>query len=325
MALLPTQFTPVSASLADLVGERYVGAVCRARAALSGESLDELTHRASQRVDLYPDALNRRLVSLLPRVGEAVCVNTGEATAKGASTAAFNAASQTQQAPVSGLGYLRVTEGGRLCLTSKSEHYHLPLGHSFPGYRLLEAARSLGIANATHNNTRGHITRLLEEELVRVANDVPAGDAKALDEVLDSRDPGVMNRVLNLETGSLAAEAALKMCLARFTRSQEDSVPLPYADRTPVVLVLGNDEGGLQGNYHGTTLITQALRGMWPDLAEALDRAGKLRVAALRPNNLSDLEEAFVRYEKAPYKVAGFFHEIVMMNYGARLLSREFL
>ena len=59
----------------------------------------------------------------------------------------------------------RVGEDGRLWLISKSEHYHVPLGHGFPGYALLDRARRLGIPNATHNNTRGRITRLLEEEL----------------------------------------------------------------------------------------------------------------------------------------------------------------
>ena len=45
-------------------------------------------------------------------------------------------------------------------------HYHAALGHDFPGYRLLQIAGRLGVCNATHNNTRGHMTRLLERELV---------------------------------------------------------------------------------------------------------------------------------------------------------------
>jgi acetylornithine/succinyldiaminopimelate/putrescine aminotransferase len=48
-------------------------------------------------------------------------------------------------------------------------------------------------------------------------------------------------------------------------------------------------------------------------------------VAAIRPDSLPDLEAAFATYEQDNLKVAGFFHEIVMMNYGGRLLSREFL
>ena len=70
----------------------------------------------------------------------------------------------------SALGIFRVGEDGRLYLISKSEHYHTPLGHGFPGYTLLDCARQLGIPNATHNNTRGQITRLLEEELVAAVN-----------------------------------------------------------------------------------------------------------------------------------------------------------
>ena len=74
----------------------------------------------------------------------------------------------------SALGIFRVGEDGRLYLISKSEHYHTPLGHGFPGYTLLDCARQLGIPNATHNNTRGQITRLLEEELVAAVNGGPA-------------------------------------------------------------------------------------------------------------------------------------------------------
>jgi hypothetical protein len=36
------------------------------------------------------------------------------------------------------LGYYRVGEDGRLYLMTKSEHYHAPLGHAFPGYTLIE-------------------------------------------------------------------------------------------------------------------------------------------------------------------------------------------
>jgi len=52
------------------------------------------------------------------------------------------------------MGFFRIGEDGRLYFASKAEHYHLSLGHAFPGYRLLEHARSLGIPNSTHNNTR---------------------------------------------------------------------------------------------------------------------------------------------------------------------------
>jgi 4-aminobutyrate aminotransferase-like enzyme len=198
------------------------------------------------------------------------------------------------------------------------------LGHSFPGYHLVERARRLGIPNATHNNTRGFITRQLEEELVSNGNGLPPGDAPALKAALGSTAPDVVNRVLNLETGSLAVEAALKLVLARFYRSEE-TMPLPkYHGRIPVLLVVGNDDGGLKANYHGTTMLTQMMRGMWPELYEAARERG-FRVTAIRPDSLSDLEAAFANDERDNCKIAAFFHEIVMMNYGGRLLSREFL
>jgi acetylornithine/succinyldiaminopimelate/putrescine aminotransferase len=227
-------------------------------------------------------------------------------------------------APLSALGYFRIGEDGHLYLTAKSEHYHASLGHAFPGFHLLERARRLGIPNATHNNTRGFITRRLEQELITSVNNLPPGDTGALKAVLASTDPEVPNRVLNLQTGSLAAEAALKLVLARFYRS-EATVPLPkYHGRIPVLLVVGNDDGGLKANYHGTTILTQVMRGMWPELYEA-NRERGFRVTAIRPDSLPDLEAAFANYERDDLKIAGFFHEIVMMNYGGRLLSREFL
>ena len=102
-------------------------------------------------------------------------------------------------------------------------------------------------------------------------------------------------------------------------------MPLPkYHGRIPVLLVVGNDDGGLKANYHGTTMLTQVMRGMWPELYEAARERG-FRVAAIRPDSLPDLEAAFANDERDNLKIAGFFHEIVMMNYGGRLLSREFL
>jgi 4-aminobutyrate aminotransferase-like enzyme len=66
------------------------------------------------------------------------------------------------------------------------------------------------------------------------------------------------------------------------------------------------------------------MRGMWPELYGKIEPEG-FRVVPIRPNSLADLEAAFVAFETGNFKLAGFFHEIVMMNYGGRLLSREFL
>ncbi|HOF87938.1 MAG TPA: aminotransferase class III-fold pyridoxal phosphate-dependent enzyme, partial [Armatimonadota bacterium] len=299
-------FQDVCCSLADLVGDGYVRAVCAARAAVSGEDEAALLALATTPVDFFPRAFQQRLSAMLPKVGESI-ISPVPPTAVGATTKSFAAATHTALAPVNGFGYYRVGEDGRLYLLTKSEHYHAPVGHGFPGYQLLEIARRLGIPNATHNNTRGHITRLLEEALTAAAGNG-------------------LDRVLNLETGSLAVEAALKMILARFYRVQEDAEPPSYAGHVPVILVMGSDDGGPQANYHGTTLFTQLMRGMWPELAVGMERAGQFAVLPIRPNRLEDVEAAFATYDgHSAGKIAGFFHEIIMMNYGARRLTPEFL
>ena len=314
------QFIPVKLSLRDIAGDEYIAAVGAASELLNGKKAIETLTESS--VEFFPDDMQQQLASLLPRVGQQVLAQPLVASARGATTQQFHAATRIAPAPLSGLGYYRIGEDGRLYLLTKSEHYHAPLGHAFPGYRLIEHAKRLGIPNATHNNTRGHLTRLLEEALVAAAKGIPEDDRAALEAVFEQ--PRALNRVLNLETGSLVAEAALKMMLARFYTIQDEAPPR-YHGRTPVLLVMGNDDGGLHANYHGTTTLTQCLRGMWPELAEALQRAGTLQVVAIRPNSVEDLDAAFRRYEQPPYKIAGFFHEIVMMNYGGRLLSRAFL
>lgn len=325
-AIRDADFIPVVRSLADLLGREYVEAVCSAREVLTGEPTAVVQAAAAEQVEFYPEAEQTRLAGLLPRVGNVVTGQPLRNTANGASTEKYRAATKTAAAPLSALGCYRIGEDGRLYLITKSEHYHTPLGHGFPGYRLLDLARRLGIPNATHNNTRGFITRRLEEELVRTANGLAPDDAEGLSAVMARRDDlRVLSRVLNLETGSLAVEAALKMTLARFYRMQADMPEPKYRGRTPVILVMGNDDCGLQANYHGTTVLTQMLRGMWPSIHETMETAGLWKVVPIRPNNREDLDRVFAAYEKGKFKVAGLFHEIIMMNYGGRRLTCEFL
>ena len=319
-----TVFEPVVLSLCEMVGREYIESVCAARAFLSGESEAELLRLAEGKVEFYPHAFHERLVSLLPSVGSACCRPVAQ-SALGATSIAFQANSKRGLAPQSALGYLRIGEDGRLHLTSKSEHYHTPLGHGFPGYKLIERARRLGIPNATHNSTRGHITRLVEEELVCRAGGVASGDSTSRARLLASHDPARLTRVLNLETGSLAAEAALKMVLARFYKPQAAAQEPKYWGRLPVVVVMGDDKGGLEANYHGTTMLAQIMRGMWPELLTALEHDGAVFVRSLRRNRVDELERLFEVYEKPPYKIAGVFHELLMMNYAAHLLSDDFV
>jgi len=324
MAKMKTHPSNLRRSLVDLLGADYLKAVCEARAFLDGTEAAALEAIAGEQVDFYPDSFRERGDRLVESIGQKV-VSGLPASARGAGSEAFRRATRTAQAPLAGCGCLRVGEDGVLYLISKSEHYHASLGHDFPGYRLIENAKKLGVANVTHNNTRGHVTRLLEEELVRAASGLKPGDGKSLQRVLESRAPHTLNRVLNLETGSLAVEAALKMMLARFYRLHPHFPPPPYQGRVPVFLVMADKEGGRQANYHGTTLLTQAMRGMWPELSAALDREDLFVVRPVRLNDPAHFEQELRRYESGKHKVAGFFHELILMNYGGIRLEERFL
>jgi len=314
----------VRRSLSDLVGEEYCAAVCAARAFLTGADPANLAASAATKIDFIPATFLDRCNMLVGEVGAGVS-SAMKSSARGAGTRSFNSATRTGAAPIGGYGFTRIGEDGRLYLVSKSEHYHASLGHEFPGYELVEIARSLGISNVTHNNTRGHITRTLEQELVRSASAIQRGDTAGLGRLLDDTAPHVLNRVINLETGSLAVEAALKMMLARFFRLAETRESPPYEGKIPVFLVVGDFNGGIDANYHGTTILTQVLRGLWPLVRGKIEEAEIFLVRPVEINNPDSFRSVVEKYDTGPYKVAGFFHEIVLMNYGAVLLSKEFL
>lgn len=319
-----TNFISVQKSLSDLLGEEYTRLVCEAASFLTGADLSSLQQIATTKVDFFPDSFHHRLLSLLPNVGKICCAPLNNPR-PGSTSRQFANHSKLTAAPLSGFGFYRVGEDGRLFFISKSEHYHCSLGHRFPGYSLVEYAKQLGIPNATHNNTRGTITRILEEELVRTASAIPEGDSIALQNTLTSNEKSVLNRVLNLETGSIAAEAAIKLVLSRFYKPQENSPAPQYSGKIPVLVVIGDDDHGLIANYHGTTIVAQLMRGMWPEMFQRIETHQIFLVKCIQTNNWSDVESVFSNYESDRYKIAGIFHELVLMNYGAKRLHKEFV
>ncbi len=64
--------------------------------------------------------------------------------------------------PLGGIGAFRIGEDGKVYLAAKSEHYHVSLGHNFPGYRLMQIARELGIPNVI---ARSAFVNYVEEDL----------------------------------------------------------------------------------------------------------------------------------------------------------------
>ncbi len=314
----------IQRSLKDLLTEEYIEAVCEAGSFLTGRPKRQLLDTAEEQVDFYPEWFQRRQEDLLSCVGEKVVAGT-IASARGAGSNAFIRATRKTMSPLAGLGVLKIGEDGRLYLASKSEHYHASLGHGFPGFKLLDHAKDLGISNITHNNTRGFITRRIEEELIRVAHGIPKTDPKALEAILNSDEPHVLNRVINLQTGSLVVEAALKMALSRFYRFQDSDKQPRYSGKTPVILVVGDEEGGKSANYHGTTMFTQMMRGLWPDMYRAFETNDVFRIIPVKINDIADFRRAVSVYNSGTYKAAGFFHELVLMNYGAIRIEKDYI
>ena len=311
-------------SLVDIVGAEYINKVCAATAKLNGSNAAELHRIAEKKVDFYPQALVDKLNSMIGMIGKDFSPPLEKSSA-GAGTAAFDGAFHRENAPLSGLGFYRIGENGKLAVIGKSEHYQASCGHNFPGAELLANAAAIGITNITHNNTRGHITRLLERELVRIANGIAPGDEAALEKVIKSTSPHVLNRVINLETGSLACEAAFKMMLARFYKLQSHFPAPAYSGKTPVFLVMADLNGGKEANYHGTTVMTQMLRGMWHELYEMLEKCGALKCVAVNINDKASFANAVKEYDHGDFKVAGFIHELVLMNYGGIRLDNDYV
>lgn len=315
-------FNSPTMSLEQLLGKEYCDAVCKAAVYNGLTTCEEASALISEKIDFYPSEVQARDEAVLSFVGNSV-IPAFDNKNDGAATDAFAAALHKSASPLSARGCTRIGEDGRLYFIGKSEHYHSSLGHAFPGYKLTANAKKLGIPNATHNNTRGYITRLLEREIVRAANG-GVSDCE-LEKILSSREHKVLNRVINLETGSLAVEAGVKMMLSRFYRLDASFAEPKYSGKTPVFFVMADMNGGKEANYHGTTVFTQTFRGLWGELYEKMEQAGIYKVVPVMINDIEDFEKKLVKYNSGNYKTAGFMHEIILMNYGAVRLTKEFL
>jgi acetylornithine/succinyldiaminopimelate/putrescine aminotransferase len=215
---------------------------------------------------------------------------------------------------LAGQGLFFITEHRRLFLDATAGHYQMTWGYNHP--RLVEALREAleaGLVWDDHSNIPGDTVKQLARKLVELANGPPAivrpgAEARAgtlRQEVsaadLES-DPQALNRVLlGIATGSVACSTAIKLALNHFRSTRRGGTPVFVA---------------LAGNYHGTDLVAQRLRGMWTDYL------GHLPVALIEPNDTEALEETFARHGS---QVAAMFVEPVMMNREAIALDRDYL
>ncbi len=189
-----------------------------------------------------------------------------------------------------GRGLFYLTEQRRLFLDCTSGHYQMLWGYNHPELcAAVEAAGRAGVIWDNHSNIPQSPLKRLAHRLVELGN--APGEKDPLDTVL-----------LGVCTGSVACAAALKIQLKVFARKHGDGV-------VPVMLVL-------HGNYHGTDMVPQFMRGMWPGMTQ------RVEVVLLEPNEPEALEAAFREHGS---RVAGFWAEPVMMNREAIAVDPEYL
>jgi len=198
---------------------------------------------------------------------------------------------------LAGQGLFYITEQRRLFLDCTAGHYQMTWGYHHPRLdALLREALEAGIVWDDHANIPGAPVKRLSAKLVEVANGI-GGDASHLLE-----DDRALNTVLlGVCTGSVAASSALKLALRHHQATRPGAEPVWIT---------------LTGNYHGTDLLAQRLRGMWSDYLRSVE------VVQVEPNDLEALREAFRAHRG---RVAAFLAEPVLMNREAILLEIDFL
>ena len=195
-------------------------------------------------------------------------------------------------------GLFYVTEQRKLFLDCTSGHYQMTWGYDPPELTgaLLDGIRR-GIVWDGHSNIPQWPVKRLAQKLVEIANP----DRGDFSKVIRSRSR--LNTVLlGVCTGSVACEAVLKMMLMHYRRAKPN-------EGKPVIVAL-------DGNYHGTSMFAQRMRGMWPEFVRSV------QFVIVQPNDCEELERAFSRFGE---RVAGFWAEPVMMNREAILIERDYL
>jgi len=183
-----------------------------------------------------------------------------------------------------------LAEQRRLFLDCTAGHYQMLWGYGHPVLcAAITEAMQAGITWDNHSNIPQWPLKLLARRLVELANGPNEPDP--LDTVL-----------LGVCTGSVACGAALKIQLTVFERTRGAGV-------VPVIVALN-------GNYHGTDMVPQFMRGMWPQLLR------RFEVAILEPNDGEALERTFRHYGA---RVAGFWAEPVLMNREAIAVEPAYL
>lgn len=203
---------------------------------------------------------------------------------------------------LAGRGLFYVSEQGKLFLDCTAGHYQMTWGYDHPVLtRIVHEGLAAGVVPDNHSNIPQWPVKRLAQKLIEAANpDCPGLQGGDFSKVMKSRTR--LNTVLlGIATGSVACEAALKLMLMHHERMKKPG---------PAVFVV------LDGNYHGTGLFSQNLRGMWKPYIR------NMKVVAVQPNDGDELERVFTRHGE---RIAGFWAEPIMMNREAILVETAYL
>ena len=189
-----------------------------------------------------------------------------------------------------GRGQFYLTERRKLFLDCTSGHYQMLWGYNHPELcPAVEAASRAGVTWDNHSNIPQSPLKWLAHRLVSLGN------------APDNKDP-LDTVLLGVCTGSVACAAALKIQLRVFEQTRGRKT-------LPIIVVLA-------GNYHGSDMLPQFMRGMWPGMVP------RFELVTLQPNDPESLEKAFRKHGS---RVAGFWAEPVMMNREAIALEPDYL
>jgi acetylornithine/succinyldiaminopimelate/putrescine aminotransferase len=202
---------------------------------------------------------------------------------------------------LTGRGLFFITEQRKLFLDCTGGHYQMTWGYRHPSLdAAMRDALDMGIVWDAHSNIPGATVKRLSYKLVELCNPDDAAIRACDSSALGADDSRLNTVLLGICTGSVACSTALKIMLMRHERVKG----------TPPVMVT------LNGNYHGTDIFAQRMRGMWePYFAN-------IEFVNIEPNDTGAAQAVFARYGE---RVMGFMCEPILMNREAILVEPQFM
>lgn len=244
------------------------------------DAMVEQMHKARQYLADHADS------DLLAQIGTQISgIDASGLIDKAAFQTSFGGGTtETTDDLLAGRGLFYISEKGRLYLDCTAGHYQVTWGYDHPILtEVLRQGLDQGVVSDNHSNIPQWPAKRLAQRLVQ-----------ATDEKLDTA-------LVGLATGSVACESALKIMLKQHER---------LAKPGPAIVI------ALKGNYHGTGIAMQTLRGMWPAMVR------KFEVVSVEPNDMAQLEAVFREHGR---RIAGFWAEPIMMNREAIAVEADYL